>query len=275
MSGGQTEKQVQLIIDFKPTIVLATPSYMLTIADELFRQGVDPSSTSLRIGVFGAEPWTNEMRKEIEARLGIDAIDIYGLSEVIGPGVACECVETKDGPHIWEDHFYPEIVNPETGEVLPDGEIGELVFTSLSKEALPMIRYRTRDLTRLLPGTARTMRRMEKITGRSDDMLIIRGVNVFPTQIEEILLRHPALCAQYQIHVSRDGHMDEMAVFVELDPQLSGTLSAARMREIGDEVRHQIKTLIGVSAEINVVENDKVERTLVGKARRVIDKRPK
>jgi phenylacetate-CoA ligase len=275
MSGGQTEKQVQLIIDFKPTIVLATPSYMLTIADELFRQGVDPASTSLRIGVFGAEPWTNEMRKEIEARLGIDAIDIYGLSEVIGPGVACECVETKDGPHIWEDHFYPEIVNPETGEVLPDGEIGELVFTSLSKEALPMIRYRTRDLTRLLPGTARTMRRMEKITGRSDDMLIIRGVNVFPTQIEEILLRHPALCAQYQIHVSRDGHMDEMAVFVELDPQLSGTLSAARMREIGDEVRHQIKTLIGVSAQINVVENDKVERTLVGKARRVIDKRPK
>ena len=275
MSGGQTEKQVQLIIDFKPTIVLATPSYMLTIADELFRQGVDPSSTSLRIGVFGAEPWTNEMRKEIEARLGIDAIDIYGLSEVIGPGVACECVETKDGPHIWEDHFYPEIVNPETGEVLPDGEIGELVFTSLSKEALPVIRYRTRDLTRLLPGTARTMRRMEKITGRSDDMLIIRGVNVFPTQIEEILLRHPALCAQYQIHVSRDGHMDEMAVFVELDPHLSGTLSAARMREIGDEVRHQIKTLIGVSAEINVVENDKVERTLVGKARRVIDKRPK
>ena len=275
MSGGQTEKQVQLIIDFKPTIVLATPSYMLTIADELFRQGVDPSSTSLRIGVFGAEPWTNEMRKEIEARLGIDAIDIYGLSEVIGPGVACECVETKDGPHIWEDHFYPEIVNPETGEVLPDGEIGELVFTSLSKEALPVIRYRTRDLTRLLPGTARTMRRMEKITGRSDDMLIIRGVNVFPTQIEEILLRHPALCAQYQIHVSRDGHMDEMAVFVELDPHLSGTLSAARMREIGSEVRHQIKTLIGVTAEINVVENDKVERTLVGKARRVIDKRPK
>ena len=275
MSGGQTEKQVQLIIDFKPTIVLATPSYMLTIADELFRQGVDPASTSLRIGVFGAEPWTNEMRKEIEARLGIDAIDIYGLSEVIGPGVACECVETKDGPHIWEDHFYPEIVNPETGEVLPDGEIGELVFTSLSKEALPVIRYRTRDLTRLLPGTARTMRRMEKITGRSDDMLIIRGVNVFPTQIEEILLRHPALCAQYQIHVSRDGHMDEMAVFVELDPHLSGTLSEARKREIGSEVRHQIKTLIGVSAEINVVENDKVERTLVGKARRVIDKRPK
>lgn len=275
MSGGQTEKQVQLIIDFKPTIVLATPSYMLTIADELYRQGVEPSSTSLRIGVFGAEPWTNEMRREIEARLGIDAVDIYGLSEVIGPGVACECVETKDGPHIWEDHFYPEIINPETGEVLPDGEIGELVFTSLSKEALPMIRYRTRDLTRLLPGTARSMRRMEKITGRSDDMLIIRGVNVFPTQIEEILLRHPALCAQYQIHISRDGHMDEMAVFVEIDPKLSGTLSESRKREIGNEVRHQIKTLIGVSAEINVVENDMVERTLVGKARRVIDKRPK
>ena len=275
MSGGQTEKQVQLIQDFKPTVIMATPSYVLTIADEMIKQGMKANGSTLRVGLFGAEPWTNEMRREIEERLGIDAIDIYGLSEVMGPGVACECLETKDGPHIWEDHFYPEIIHPDTGEVLPDGEIGELVFTSLSKEALPVIRYRTRDLTRLLPGTARTMRRMEKITGRSDDMLIIRGVNVFPTQIEEILLRHPALCAQYQIHVSRDGHMDEMAVFVELDPHLSGTLSAARMREIGDEVRHQIKTLIGVSAEINVVENDKVERTLVGKARRVIDKRPK
>ena len=199
MSGGQTEKQVQMIQDFKPTVLMSTPSYSLTIADELARQNIKPNSTTLRIGMFGAEPWTNEMRREIEARLGIDAIDIYGLSEVIGPGVACECVETKDGPHIWEDHFYPEIIDPVSGDVLPDGADGELVFTSLTKEAQPVIRYRTRDLTRLLPGTARVMRRMGKITGRSDDMLIIRGVNVFPTQIEEILLKNPNLCAQYQI----------------------------------------------------------------------------
>ena len=275
MSGGQTEKQVQLIQDFKPTVIMSTPSYVLTIADEMIKQGIKPTETSLRVGVFGAEPWTNEMRREIEERLGIDAVDIYGLSEVMGPGVSCECIETKDGPHIWEDHFYPEIINPETGEVLPDGEIGELVFTSLSKEALPILRYRTRDLTRLLPGTARSMRRMEKITGRSDDMLIIRGVNVFPTQIEEILLKNPNLCAQYQLQVSRDGHLDQLDVYVEVRADLSDSIGEARRREIGAEVKHHIKALVGVSADIHVVETDKVERTLVGKAKRVIDRRPK
>lgn len=275
MSGGQTEKQVQLIQDFKPSIIMATPSYMLTIADEMVKQGIKANETSLRVGIFGAEPWTNEMRKEIEERLGIDAVDIYGLSEVMGPGVACECVETKDGPHIWEDHFYPEIIHPETGEVLPDGEMGELVFTSLSKEALPIIRYRTRDLTRLLPGTARSMRRMEKITGRSDDMLIIRGVNVFPTQIEEILLKDPNLCAQYQLQVSRDGHLDKLDVYVEVRSDLSETIGENRRREIGAEMQHKIKVLVGVTADVHVVETDKVERTLVGKARRVIDRRSK
>jgi phenylacetate-CoA ligase len=275
MSGGQTEKQVQLIQDFKPTVIMATPSYVLTIADEMIKQGMKPSESSLRVGVFGAEPWTNEMRREIEERLGIDAIDIYGLSEVMGPGVSCECLETKDGPHIWEDHFYPEIINPDTGEVLPDGEMGELVFTSLSKEALPIIRYRTRDLTRLLPGTARPMRRMEKITGRSDDMLIIRGVNVFPTQIEEILLKNPSLCAQYQLQVSREGHLDQLDVYVEVRADLSDSINEARRREIGADVKHHIKALVGVTADVHVVETDKVERTLVGKARRVIDKRPK
>ncbi|MDP2134012.1 MAG: phenylacetate--CoA ligase PaaK [Sulfuritalea sp.] len=275
MSGGQTEKQVQLIQDFKPTVIMATPSYVLTIADEMIKQGMKPNQSSLRVGVFGAEPWTNEMRREIEERLGIDAVDIYGLSEVMGPGVSCECVETKDGPHIWEDHFYPEIINPETGEVLPDGEIGELVFTSLSKEALPILRYRTRDLTRLLPGTARSMRRMEKITGRSDDMLIIRGVNVFPTQIEEILLKNPNLCAQYQLQVSREGHLDQLDVYVEVRADLSDSIGEARRREIGADVKHHIKALVGVSADVHVVETDKVERTLVGKARRVIDRRPK
>ncbi|MCM2308462.1 MAG: phenylacetate--CoA ligase [Sulfuritalea sp.] len=275
MSGGQTEKQVQLIQDFKPTVIMATPSYVLTIADEMIKQGLNPRETSLRVGVFGAEPWTNEMRREIEERLNIQAIDIYGLSEVMGPGVACECAETKDGPTIWEDHFYPEIINPETGEVLPDGEMGELVFTSLSKQALPILRYRTRDLTRLLPGTARTMRRMEKITGRSDDMLIIRGVNVFPTQIEEILLKNPNLCAQYQLQVSREGHLDQLDVYVEVRADLSDSIGEARRREIGADVRHHIKALVGVSADVHVVETDKVERTLVGKARRVIDRRPK
>ncbi|WP_310450373.1 phenylacetate--CoA ligase PaaK [Sulfuritalea sp.] len=275
MSGGQTEKQVQLIQDFKPTVIMATPSYVLTIADEMIKQGLNPRETSLRVGVFGAEPWTNEMRREIEERLNIQAIDIYGLSEVMGPGVACECAETKDGPTIWEDHFYPEIINPETGEVLPDGEMGELVFTSLSKQALPILRYRTRDLTRLLPGSARTMRRMEKITGRSDDMLIIRGVNVFPTQIEEILLKNPNLCAQYQLQVSREGHLDQLDVYVEVRADLSDSIGEARRREIGADVRHHIKALIGVSADVHVVETDKVERTLVGKARRVIDRRPK
>jgi phenylacetate-CoA ligase len=275
MSGGQTEKQVQLIQDFKPTVIMSTPSYVLTIADEMIRQGLKPDGSSLRVGVFGAEPWTNEMRREIEERLGIDAIDIYGLSEVMGPGVSCECLETKDGPHIWEDHFYPEIINPETGEVLPDGEMGELVFTSLSKEALPILRYRTRDLTRLLPGTARPMRRMEKITGRSDDMLIIRGVNVFPTQIEEILLKNPSLCAQYQLQVSREGHLDQLDVYVEVRADLSDSIGEVRRREIGADVKHHIKALVGVTADVHVVETDKVERTLVGKARRVIDKRPK
>ncbi len=275
MSGGQTEKQVQLIQDFKPTVIMATPSYVLTIADEMIKQGMKPSESSLRVGVFGAEPWTNEMRREIEERLGIDAIDIYGLSEVMGPGVSCECLETKDGPHVWEDHFYPEIINPETGEVLPDGELGELVFTSLSKEALPILRYRTRDLSRLLPGTARTMRRMEKITGRSDDMLIIRGVNVFPTQIEEILLKNPSLCAQYQLQVSREGHLDQLDVYVEVRADLSDSIGEIRRREIGADVKHHIKALVGVSADVHVVETDKVERTLVGKAKRVIDRRPK
>lgn len=273
MSGGQTEKQVQMILDFKPTVLLSTPSYSLTIADELSRQNVKPSSTSLRVGLFGAEPWTNEMRKEIEARLGIDAIDIYGLSEVIGPGVACECVETKDGPHIWEDHFYPEIIDPVSGEVLPDGSDGELVFTTLTKEAQPIIRYRTRDLTRLLPGTARIMRRMSKITGRSDDMLIIRGVNIFPTQIEEILLKNPNLCAQYQIQVTREGHLDELDIFVELKPELSAHVEMAQREGIGRDVAHHIKSLIGVTAKVHVVETDKIERTVVGKAKRVIDKR--
>ena len=275
MSGGQTEKQAQIIQDFRPTVLMATPSYSLTIADELARQGVQPNKTSLRIGLFGAEPWTNEMRREIETRLGIDAIDIYGLSEVMGPGVACEYVETKDGPHIWEDHFYPEIVDPATGEVLPDGEEGELVFTSLTKEALPIIRYRTRDLTRLLPGSARAMRRMGKITGRSDDMLIIRGVNVFPTQIEEILLRNPNLCAQYQILVTREHNLDELDVFVELQPELAAEIGEGQRHDIGHDVSHHIKSLIGVSARIHVVDPDQVERTIVGKARRVVDKRPK
>ncbi len=275
MSGGQTEKQAQIIQDFRPTVLMSTPSYALTIADELQRQGVQPNKTSLRIGMFGAEPWTNEMRREIEARLGIDAIDIYGLSEVMGPGVACECVEAKDGPHIWEDHFYPEIVDPATGEVLPDGAEGELVFTSLTKEALPIIRYRTRDLTRLMPGTARTMRRMGKITGRSDDMLIIRGVNLFPTQIEEILLRNSNLCAQYQIVVTREHNLDELDVFVELHPDRAPGIADERRDEIGRDVSHHIKALVGVSARIHVVDPEKVERTIVGKARRVIDKRTK
>ena len=268
--GGQTEKQVQLIQDFKPDIIMVTPSYMLAIADELERQGVDPAMCSLRIGIFGAEPWTNDMRSAIEERMGIDAVDIYGLSEVIGPGVASECVETKDGPTIWEDHFYPEIIDPQTGEVLPDGEFGELVFTSLTKEALPIIRYRTRDLTRLLPGTARTMRRMEKITGRSDDMMIIRGVNVFPTQIEELLLKQPALAPHYQIILTKEGPLDVMTLNVEPCPDAQSdtqTLGAAQAA-----LTYDIKALIGVTAVVNVLPVNGIERS-VGKARRVIDKR--
>ncbi len=275
MSGGQTEKQVLLIREFLPTVLLCTPSYSLTIADELARQGVRAGDTKLRVGVFGAEPWTEGMRKEIEARLGIDALDIYGLSEAIGPGVGSECIESKDGSHLWEDHFYPEIIDPDTGAVLPDGTHGELVFTSLTKEAMPIIRYRTRDLTRLLPGSARTMRRMERISGRSDDMLIVRGVNVFPTQIEDILLRNANLCAQYQLQLSCEGHLDRLDVYVEVKPELSGRLSEAERNAIGREVTGHIKSLIGVSAELHVVETERIERTLVGKAKRVIDKRPK
>ena len=269
MSGGQTEKQVQLLCDFDPDIIMVTPSYMLNIADEMARQGVDPARLALRVGIFGAEPWTDAMRLQLEQRLAIDATDIYGLSEVMGPGVAQECVESKDGPTVWEDHFYPEIVNPETGASLPDGEIGELVFTSLSKEAMPVIRYRTRDLTRLLPGTARTMRRMDKITGRCDDMLIIRGVNVFPSQIEEQLLRIAVLSPHYYLLVDKAGHLDRLTVHVELvadaAPADKPTASAA--------LTHQIKTLIGVSAAVEVHDSGTIPRS-EGKARRVIDQRP-
>jgi phenylacetate-CoA ligase len=268
--GGQTERQVQLILDFKPTIIMVTPSYMLAIADEMQRQGIDPRSTSLRIGIFGAEPWTNEMRASIEVRMNIQAVDIYGLSEVMGPGVANECVETKDGPTIWEDHFYPEIIHPETGEVLPDGEMGELVFTSLTKEALPIIRYRTRDLTRLLPGTARTMRRMEKITGRSDDMMIVRGVNVFPSQIEELILKQAALAPHYQCLLSKDGPMDALTVAVETKPGLA--LNDPAAQAAAKALGHDIKTYIGTSAAIELRAEGGVERS-VGKAKRVIDLR--
>jgi len=270
--GGQTEKQVQLIQDFRPDIIMVTPSYMLAIADEMERQGIDPATCSLRIGIFGAEPWTNEMRSSIERRMGITAVDIYGLSEVMGPGVASECAETKDGPTIWEDHFYPEIINPETGEVLPDGELGELVFTSLTKEALPIIRYRTRDHTRLLPGTARTMRRMEKITGRSDDMLIIRGVNVFPTQIEELLLKQPALSPHYQIILTKEGPMDVMTL--NLEPAPDRSTDGAALDKARKALAYDIKSLIGVTAIVNVLDVNGIERS-VGKARRVIDNRNK
>ena len=270
MSGGQTEKQVQLIADFRPDVIMVTPSYMLAIAEEMERQGMDPKSCSLSIGIFGAEPWTPAMRQAIEAKLSIDAIDIYGLSEVIGPGVAQECIETKDGLTVWEDHFYPEIVDPATGAVLPDGEKGELVFTSLTKEAMPVVRYRTRDLTRLLPPTARSMRRIEKITGRSDDMMIIRGVNVFPTQVEELILRHRELVAHYQIEITRPKNLDEMAVLVERAPD-AGSVDGERA---GAALGHLIKSLIGVSADVRVVAPGGIERSL-GKAKRVVDKRPK
>jgi len=260
LGGGMTERQVQLIADFKPEIIMVTPSYMLAIADEMERQGIDPRKTSLRIGIFGAEPWTNQMRSSIEQRLSLDAIDIYGLSEVIGPGVAQECIETKDGLTIWEDHFYPEVVDPASGAPLAEGEKGELVFTSLTKEALPVIRYRTRDLTRLLPGSARTMRRMEKITGRSDDMLIIRGVNVFPSQIEELILRQPQLSPHYVLELSKDGPLDHLTVLVE--------------GKGGDALRHDIKSYIGITADVKEVPISSIERS-IGKAKRVIDKRPK
>ena len=272
MSGGQTEKQVQLIQDFQPSIIMVTPSYMLNIVEEFQRQGIDPASSSLQVGIFGAEPWTDALRREIEARAGIDAVDIYGLSEVMGPGVASECIESKDGPVIWEDHFYPEIIDPDTGEVLPDGAEGELVFTSLTKEALPIIRYRTRDLTRLLPPTARSMRRMGRINGRSDDMLIIRGVNVFPSQVEELILGMPALAPHYQLVVTRDGHLDALAVHCELR---DGALDGGAIEALGRELQHRIKTYIGVSTGVNLLPAQGIERSLTGKARRVLDKRPK
>ncbi|MBV8576614.1 MAG: phenylacetate--CoA ligase [Acetobacteraceae bacterium] len=273
MSGGQTEKQVQLIQDFKPRIIMVTPSYVLNIAEEMERSGIDPRSTSLEIGIFGAEPWTGQMRQEIERRLGVDAVDIYGLSEVMGPGVASEYVETKDGPTIWEDHFFPEIINPSTGEVLRDGEEGELVFTTLTKEALPMIRYRTRDLTRLLPPTARAMRRFDKITGRSDDMLIIGGVNVFPTQVEEVILKVRGLAPWFQLFVSRDGPMDKMDVHVEMRPEIAAD-DPAVLVAAARELQHYVKSYIGISTRVKVLQPNSIER-LAGKARRVVDQRPK
>ncbi|QEZ47899.1 phenylacetate--CoA ligase PaaK [Cupriavidus oxalaticus] len=267
--GGQTERQVQLILDFKPEIIMVTPSYMLAIADEFERQGIDPASSPLRVGIFGAEPWTPEMRLAIEKRVGISAVDIYGLSEVMGPGVANECAETKDGPTIWEDHFYPEIIDPNTGEVLPDGEFGELVFTSLTKEAMPVVRYRTRDLTRLLPGTARpAFRRMEKVTGRTDDMMIVRGVNVFPSQIEELILKQAELAPHYQCVLGKDGHMDTLTVRVEC---AHGT-EPARAQAARERLVHEIKSYIGVTATIEVLPEGGIERS-VGKAKRIVDQR--
>ena len=275
MSGGQTERQVQQIVDFQPQIIMVTPSYSLVIAEEFERLGITPDQISLKIGIFGAEPWGEGMRGEIERKLGIDAIDIYGLTEVMGPGVACECIESKDGPVVWEDHFYPEIVNPETGEVVADGEDGELVFTSLTKQAFPVIRYRTRDLTRLLPPTSRAFRRMGKISGRSDDMLIVRGVNVFPTQIEEQIMRDQQLSGNYQILLTRDGHLDNVEVRCEVQRELSQSLSPSQIETISKELQHHIKTNIGISTRVSVMGYDSIPRTQTGKARRVIDERPK
>ena len=268
MSGGQTARQVQLIQDFQPDVIMVTPSYMLAIGDEFERQGLDPRRTSLRVGMHGAEPWTNAMRTEIEERFDMHAIDLYGLSEVLGPGVSCECIETKDGLRIWEDHFYPEVVNPLTGEVVADGEQGELVFTSLTKEAFPVIRYRTRDLTRLLPGTARTMRRMEKVTGRSDDMLIIRGVNVFPTQIEELLLKDKRLAPHYFLEVRRKDHLDLLDVVVEARPEAGDGDHKAWAADLA----HNVKSYVGVTVGVRVVPVGEIERSM-GKAKRVIDLR--
>ncbi|MEV6748691.1 phenylacetate--CoA ligase PaaK [Streptomyces sp. NPDC051080] len=267
-SGGMTSRQVQLIQDFRPEIIMVTPSYMLTLLDEFERQGVDPRSTALKVGIFGAEPWTQEMRREIEERFAIDAVDIYGLSEVMGPGVAQECVETKDGLHIWEDHFYPEIVDPFTGEVLPEGEEGELVFTSLTKEAMPVIRYRTRDLTRLLPGTARVFRRMEKVTGRSDDLVILRGVNLFPTQIEEIVLRTPGVAPHFQLRLTREGRLDALTVLAEARAEATSEQRAAAAASITAAV----KDGIGVSVGAEIVDPQTLERS-VGKFRRIVDER--
>jgi len=271
ISGGMTERQVTLIEDFKPRVIMVTPSYFLSIVDEFRRQGLDPRTSSLEVGIFGAEPWTDAMRRDIESAAGMDAVDIYGLSEIIGPGVANECVETKDGLHIWEDHFYPEVIDPETGAVLPDGEEGELVFTSLTKEAFPIIRYRTRDLTRLLPGSARSMRRMVKVTGRSDDMIILRGVNVFPTQIEEQILKCKGLAPHYQILLDRVERLDVMTVLVEAQPDAAA--EAAREAS-AKELIHHIKSVVGVSTKVEVKAPGAVERS-AGKARRLVDQRPK
>lgn len=275
MSGGQTEKQVAQILDFRPDIIMVTPSYSLVVAEAFEKMGIGPEQISLRCGIFGAEPWGEGMRGEIERKLGIDAVDIYGLTEVMGPGVASECIETKDGPVIWEDHFYPEVIDPQTEEVLPDGQEGELVFTSLTKEAFPVMRYRTRDLTRLLPPTSRAFRRFAKITGRSDDMLIIRGVNVFPSQIEEQILRDPRLSGNYQIIVTRDGHLDNLEVHCELQPEVSGKLSAGDSQLLAKELQHHIKTIVGVTTKISVLTAGTIPRIEVGKAKRVIDQRPK
>lgn len=268
VSGGMTERQVQLIQDFRPDIITVTPSYMLSILDEMERQGIDPRSTSLKVGIFGAEPWTNDMRQEIEERTDMHAVDIYGLSEVIGPGVASECVETKDGLTVWEDHFYPEVIDPVTLQPVPDGEPGELVFTSLTKQAMPILRYRTRDLTRLLPGSARTMRRMEKVTGRTDDMIILRGVNLFPTQIEELVLQMPALSPHFQCLLSRPGNLDELTVLVERREGVAADAGEAAGAELG----RLVKNSIGVSVNVDVVAPDAVERS-VGKMRRIVDNR--
>ncbi|WP_329406696.1 phenylacetate--CoA ligase [Streptomyces sp. NBC_00704] len=269
-SGGMTSRQVRLILDLEPRVIMVTPSYMLTLLDEFERQGVDPRSTSLRVGVFGAEPWTEAMRQEIEERCAIDAVDVYGLSEVVGPGVAQECVETKDGLHVWEDHFFPEVVDPVTGEVLPEGEEGELVFTSLTKEAMPVVRYRTRDLTRLLPGTARVFRRMRKVTGRSDDMVILRGVNLFPTQIEEIVLRTPGVAPHFQLRLTREGRLDALTVRAEARPDATPADRDAAARAVAAAVKDDI----GVSVAVEIVDPESLERS-VGKIRRIVDERPR
>jgi phenylacetate-CoA ligase len=271
VSGGMTERQVQLLVDFQADAIMVTPSYALSILDEMRAQGVDPRSTNLKVGVFGAEPWTEAMRAEVEDAFGMHAVDIYGLSEVIGPGVANECVETKDGLHVWEDHFYPEVIDPVTGQVLPDGEEGELVFTSLTKEAMPVVRYRTRDLTRLLPGTARTMRRIEKITGRSDDLIILRGVNLFPSQVEELLLDIDGLAPHFECVLTRPDRMDQMTVRVEAR---DGELTRAEERaSAAAQLRDRVKARIGVSVGVEVVDPAAITRS-IGKARRVIDQRP-
>jgi phenylacetate-CoA ligase len=271
ISGGMTERQVQLIADFCPDIIMVTPSYLLAIADEFARHNLDARRCSLKVGILGAEPWTEAMRGEIEACFDLDALDIYGLSEVIGPGVSSECIESKDGLHIWEDHFYPEVVDPVTGEVLPDGQRGELVLTSLTKEALPIVRYRTRDLTRLLPGTARSMRRMEKITGRSDDMLIIRGVNLFPSQIEELILADRRLAPHYLLEVRREQRLDDLTVIAEARPDAADELTRAAARR---DLSHHVKSRIGITTKVRVVEPGQVDRSL-GKAKRIVDLRAK